>query len=315
VVLVSSAVGSALRRGGEGRSDGGAPPDIAEDWPEDACEGGRRDEEDVRDEQLQVCVCQRKGESAPLVPPPPPLKKRQHSLVDARQHDEAVHEQQAEAGAAHQKHQQSDPDLPAQPGPEQKAAEEALAEHAALGIAPAAAHERADAAGGPKVVVVLVFALGGAADARVGARGAAANVDERHGGLQLRLRVLRRVAAAGLHLCVEFYVRVVRVIDGARAVVAALGVAVRLLGVGVGGQLAREGAEEVEGLAEGRLRVAVEAQRVHAARCIAGEKETYGMESSAAVQKVSTAYNISCGPEHRAVLWLPSRRGWPSAPD
>jgi hypothetical protein len=104
VVLVPSAVCSALRRGGEGRSDGGAPPQIAKDWSEDAGEGRRRDEEDVRDEQLQVCVCQRKGESAPLVPPPP-LKKCQYSLVDARQHDEAVHEQQPEAGAAHQKHQ------------------------------------------------------------------------------------------------------------------------------------------------------------------------------------------------------------------
>jgi hypothetical protein len=313
VVLVPSAVCSALGRGGEGRSDGGAPPQIAEDRPEDACEGRGRDEEDVRDEQLQVGVCQRKGESAPLAP-----RRRiyhcEHSLVDARQHDEAVHEQQPEAGAAHEKHQQADPDLPAQPCPKQKAAEEALAEGAALGTPPATADQRADAAGGPKVIVVLVLALGGAADARVGARVAAANVDERDGGLQLRLRVLRRVAAARLHLCVEFYVRVVRLIDGARAVVAALAVAVRLLGMAVGRDLAggaRESAEQVEGLAEGRLRVAVEAQRVHAARCIAGEKETYGLASSSeAVQKLSTAYNMTLAADPRAGLccgFLPSR--------
>jgi hypothetical protein len=266
----------------------------------------------VRDEQLQIRVCQRKGESAPLAPP---FQKCQcqDSLVHARQHDEAVHEQQAEAGAAHEKHQQADPDLPAQPCPKQKAAEEALAESAALGILPATAYQRADAAGGPKVIVVLVLALGGAADARVGARVAAANVDERDGGLQLRLRVLRRVAAAGLHLCVEFYVRVVRLIDGARAVVAALAVAVRLLGMAVRRDLAggaRESAEEVEGLAEGRLRVAVEAQRVHAARCIAGGKETYGLANTEAVQKLSTAYNITLAADLRAGLcrgFLPSR--------
>jgi hypothetical protein len=74
---------------------------------------------------------------------------------------------------------------------------------------------------------------------------------------------------------------------------------------------ARESAEQVEGLAEGRLRVAVEAQRVHAARCIAGEKETYGLASSSeAVQKLSTAYNMTLAADPRAGLccgFLPSR--------
>jgi hypothetical protein len=63
VVLVPSSVGSALGRGGEGRSDGGAPPHVAEYWREDAGEGRGGDEEEVRDEQLQVRVCQGKGKS------------------------------------------------------------------------------------------------------------------------------------------------------------------------------------------------------------------------------------------------------------
>jgi hypothetical protein len=56
-VLVPSSVRSALRRGGEGRSDGGAPPYIAEYGPEDAREARGGDEEHVCDEQLQVRVC------------------------------------------------------------------------------------------------------------------------------------------------------------------------------------------------------------------------------------------------------------------
>jgi hypothetical protein len=79
------------------------------------------------------------------------------------------------------------------------------------------------------------------------------------------------------------------IIERARAEVAALGVAVGLFAAAVWGELdgrAREVAEEVEGLAECRLRAAIEAQRVHAVRCMAGEKEAQDMVTREGVIKV-----------------------------
>lgn len=204
------------------------------------------------------------------------------SLVDAGEHDEAVHEQQPKATPAHPEDQQADPQLPAQPRPKQKVPQAALAQQAPRSIAASArpvADQRADAAR-RLIVVVLVLALHGAATARIRARAATANVDERDRGLQLRLRVLRRVAPPRLHLRVVLYVGVVRVIERAGAVVASLLVAVCALVAAVRGQLhggAREGAEEVERLSEGVLGAAVEAQRVHAGRCMAGDAARRGM--------------------------------------
>jgi hypothetical protein len=112
------------------------------------------------------------------------------------------------------------------------------------------------------------------------------------------------MASPTLHLCVLFYVGMVCVIERAGAIGASLSVAVRLFVVAVRNGGAREIAEEVEGLAKGVLRAAVEAQRVHAVRGIAGEEDRVDMvRCDARVQKVSKA--------HRAVLWLPVAR--PSA--
>lgn len=132
-------------------------------------------------------------------------------------------------------------------------------------------------------VVVLVFTLGGAAVPRVGAGAATADVYQRHGRLELGLRVLRRVPSPrGFHLGVLLNVRVVRVVEGAGAVLAAGGVAiVTFLAAwcwGSRAHAAREVAEEVEGLAECFLGGAGKGtRRVHAVHGIAQEERSIRM--------------------------------------
>ena len=82
-------------------------------------------------------------------------------------------------------------------------------------IRSAAAHERPNAAA-ELVLVVFVFALCGAADARVGTRAAGADVDEGDGGRKagfLLGGVVPAVAAASIHGCCMLDVVKVYAID------------------------------------------------------------------------------------------------------
>lgn len=112
-------------------------------------------------------------------------------LVDARQHDEAVHEQQAKATSADPENQKADPCLPTQPSGKEEGARAALSPEAPPAVDAAAgivADQGADAAHMLQVVVIIVVVAGhGAAGARVRAGAAAANVDEGDRCVQLRL--------------------------------------------------------------------------------------------------------------------------------
>lgn len=180
------------------------------------------------------------------------------SLVDARQHDEAVHQQQPETAPAHPEDQQSHPHLPARPCAEEEGARPALLPEASQGMAspPYVGADQWPYAARGLVLVVFVFALCGAPDAWVRAVAATPNVDQRDRRLQFRLRVLRRVAPSRrLHLRVQLDVGVVRVVDGAGAGITPMHVAVLPLSVFRKlCRVAREAAEEVERLPERVLR-------------------------------------------------------------
>lgn len=138
------------------------------------------------------------------------------------------------------------------------------------------------------IVVILVLTLHRASVPRVWAGAPTPKVNQGHGGLQLRQRILRRMAAPRrLHLCVQLDVGVVCVVERAGAVLAGGRVAVTFLaafGVLAGG--AREVAEEVEGLAKGFLRSAGKGtRRIHAARCIADGERRDCMLSAARFAK------------------------------
>jgi hypothetical protein len=229
----------------------------------------------VRDNELQVGAGEWEGESTAVSTCRPP-KRIKSSLVDAREHDEAVHEQQPKATPADPKDQQCNPDLPSRPCREQKVSQTSLARNTSLRIPSSSCsspYQRPYTARG-LIFVILILALDCAAYPWVRTCAATSQVDQRNWRLQLRLRILCRVTPSSLHLCVMFYVRVVGIIERARAVVATLVclfAVVLVCGKLDGG--ARKVAEEVEGLLEGFLRAAVEAQRVHDARCIAKQEE------------------------------------------
>jgi hypothetical protein len=82
-------------------------------------------QEDVRDYELYVGLREGKGESV-LISMCRTSNPCISSLVDARQHDEAIHKQQPKATPAHPEYQQSDPRLPAPPRPEEEGSRTAL---------------------------------------------------------------------------------------------------------------------------------------------------------------------------------------------
>lgn len=183
------------------------------------------------EEELKIGACEREGKSG-LGQQARWAKSSESLLVHARQHDEAVHEQQAKATASDPKDQQCDVDLPAHPGAKEEAAQAALAPDASAHAgAPcqAVVDQRAYAITISGLeVIILVLALGGASASRIGRGGAAADVDEWHCRLQFGERALGRVGGAcRVHLRVLLvHVGVVRVIERAGAVLAAKVVAV-----------------------------------------------------------------------------------------
>lgn len=245
-------------------------------------------EEAMGDYELSVGLREGKRESA-WISVCRPRMLHLALLVDARQHDEAVHEEQAKRATADKEDEDSNPDLPAYPRAKKEGSRAAPLPEAAKYVASSAdivADQGADAAGGLEVVV-LVLALGGASIARVRAVAAAADVYEGHRRLQV-LRVLRRVAAPRrLHLGVELNVGVVGVVNGAGAVVAAAGVAV--LSFFVLGEVhgaARQIAEEIERLAERVLGGPREcARRVHRVGFMVGAKGSDCMLTTLSIGK------------------------------
>lgn len=110
----------------------------------------------------------------------------QFSLVDAREHDEAIHEQKTETASANPEDEQSNPGLPALPCSKEKGPWAALLPEAAKSLASSAhmvAHQGPNAAYGLKVVV-FVLALCGAPVAWIRAGAATPDVYEGHGWLQ-----------------------------------------------------------------------------------------------------------------------------------
>lgn len=66
MVLVTSSICSTLRHDWEGRRDGGAKSQPAEGAIESAGEGGHANEEDVGNEELDVCADEGEGKSMPV---------------------------------------------------------------------------------------------------------------------------------------------------------------------------------------------------------------------------------------------------------
>jgi hypothetical protein len=71
VLLVPASIRASLRRNGEGRCDGGPEAEPAEGVVEAACEAGEANEEDVCEEELNVCPGEREGEPSTTLAPSP----------------------------------------------------------------------------------------------------------------------------------------------------------------------------------------------------------------------------------------------------
>jgi hypothetical protein len=135
-------------------------------------------EKDVRDYKLYVGLREGKRESA-LISTCQPLNPRSSSLVDARQHDKAIHEQQPKATPAHPEYQQSNPCLPAPPRPEEEGSRTALLPEASEDMAssPYVLADQWPCKARRPILVLLVLALYSAAYAWVRAVAATPNID------------------------------------------------------------------------------------------------------------------------------------------